>query len=271
MTIKYTTAILFAILASSVNAQSLPKAQMLFDHGLAGEAQRELIDVVFSPGNPNDKAKALNLLATIAIDKNNLKAALDAWNRLIRDFPKTPEAISAKTRIPLLASALGQIAEESVDDATARVYLRSGDFWAKERDRIFRIDASWIPKVEAATYWYDRVIAEFPNTSAARIAYEDKMRTLLGWKEPGQYGENQGAKASASYLAELEATFREYEKAYPTTAGAQGFRFLISQAYWQRKDWLKTREWLNEILEKDGSGKSFYKDLAERRLKKVEY
>jgi len=97
------------------------------------------------------------------------------------------------------------------------------------------------------------------------------MRTLLGWKDQGQYGESHGVKASASYLPQLESTFREYEQAYPNASAAQGFRYLIAQAYWGKKDWTKTREWLNEILSKDAGANSFYNDLAERRLKKVEY
>jgi hypothetical protein len=170
-----------------------------------------------------------------------------------------------------LASVLGQVAEESISDATARVYLRSADFWSKGRDHIFSIDSSWIPHVEAAVYWYDKIINEFPGSVAARIAYEDKMRTVLGWKEPGQYGSSYGLMATANYFPQLESTFRQYEKAFPGANAAQGFRFLIAQAYWNKKDWTKTREWLNEIVSKDAGANSFYKDLAERRLRKVEY
>lgn len=262
---------LLLALPSTSYAESFLKAEMLFEHGLVTEAQKELIDVVFSSGNAADKPKALNLLATISIDKNNLRAALDSWNRLIRDYPKSPEAKTARDKLPLLASMLGQVADETINDATARVYLRSANFWSKERDRIFTIDSSWIPSVEAAVYWYDKVIVESPGSVAARVAYEEKMRTLLGWKEAGQYGESHGVRASASYFPQLESTFREYEKTYPSASATQGFRFLIAQAYWQKKDWTKTREWLNEIVSKDGGVNSFYKDLAERRLKKVEH
>jgi hypothetical protein len=173
--------------------------------------------------------------------------------------------------LPLLASVLGQVADETVNEAGARVYLRSADFWAKDRDRIFKIDSSWIPNVEAAAFWYDKVIAEFPGSVAARMAYEDKMRTLIGWKELGQSGQSHGVRASSSYLPQLEETFRSYEKAYPSASSGQAFRYVIAQAYWSKKDWSKTREWLNEVLAKDAGANSFYKDLAERRLKKIEY
>jgi tetratricopeptide (TPR) repeat protein len=259
---------------NNASAQSYSKAEMLYENGLLSEAQKELIDVVFSasPTASADKPKALNLLASIAVEKNNLKAALDAWQRLIRDFSKSPEAVNARARIPVLSTALGQVVEETVNDAAARVYLRSADFWSKERDRIFRIDASWISNVDAAAYWYDKVVVEFPGSVAARVAYEEKMRSLIGWKTPGQYGESHGVLADPRYFAQLEETFREYEKAFPNASASQAFRYQIAQAYWGKKDWAKTRKWLNEILQKDaGSMNSFYKDLAERRLKKVEY
>lgn len=269
---KHVLGLLLVGTVAVAQAQSFAKAEVLLDNGLTAEAQRELIDLIFAPGNSPDKPKALNLLASIAVDKNNLKAALDAWNRLIRSYPASPEAAAAKTRLPLLASVLGQVSEETINDATARVFLRNADFWAKERDRIFRIDSSWIPNVDAAVFWYDKVIADQAGTTAAKTAYEEKMRTLLGWKDAGQYGEAHGVRSSPStYLPMLEGTFREYEKAFPQSGAVQAFRFQVAQAYWKQKNWPKTRELLNEIVEKDAGANSFYKDLAERRLKKVEY
>jgi tetratricopeptide (TPR) repeat protein len=269
---KFALGLLLIGTVAIAQAQSFAKAEVLLDNGLTAEAQKELIDLIFSPGNSPDKPKALNLLASIAIDKNNLKAALDAWNRLIRTYPASPEAAAAKTRLPLLASVLGQVSEERINDATARVFLRNADFWAKERSKIFSIDSSWIPNVEAAVFWYDKVIADQAGTNAAKVAYEEKMRTLLGWKEPGRDGDRHGVRANPSnYMPLLDGTFREYEKAFPQSGAAQAFRFQLAQAYWSQKNWAKTRELLNEIIAKDAGANSFYKDLAERRLNKVEY
>lgn len=180
------TAALICI-TSPACAQSFSKAEMYLENGLTAEAQRELIDLVHGPGNVADKPRALNLLASIAVDKNNLKAALDAWTRLIKLYPTSAEATAAKARLPILSSVLGQVSEETINDAAARILLRNGDFWAKERDRIFKIDSSWIPNVEAAVHWYDKVLVEFRGTPAAKTAFEEKIRTLLGWKDPGQY------------------------------------------------------------------------------------
>ena len=220
-------------------AQSFQKAEMLLDHGLTAEAQKELIELVYS-GNPaaaKDKPKAFGLLASIALDKNNISLAFKTWNRLIMDYPNSPEAATAKEHIPLLKSLLGKTVDETIENTTARVYLRNADFWAKDRDKIFTIDASWIPRVETAVFWYDKTISEFPNTSAARLAYEEKMRTLLGWKEPGQYGEKNGVKANSNYLETLESTFRAYETSFPDASAIQGFRFLIAQGFWGYKNW----------------------------------
>ena len=250
---------------------SVLKAKMLIDHGLSDDAQRELIEVLFSDAEAAEKASALDLLATIAVGQNNFKAALNSWTRLIDEYPTSAEAIKAKKQLPLLASTIGEAADEIVDDATALIYLRSANFWSKGRDRKFTWDTSWIPSVEAAIHWYDRVIAEMPGSSSARLAYEQKMRTILGWKDSGKYGESHGIEKDIKYLPELVATFRAYEAEFPNATRVQGFRFLIAQSYWGQKDWAETRKWLNEIIAKDGGANSFYKDLAERRLIKVEY
>jgi hypothetical protein len=72
-------------------------------------------------------------------------------------------------------------------------------------------------------------------------------------------------------MPQILETFASFEKDHPTASTLQGFRYQIAQAYWGNKDWAKTREWLNLIIKQSGEGDSFYKDLAERRLKKVEY
>src|SRR5258708_23092910 len=93
VTIRLVYLLSILCLVNNAAAQSYPKAEMLYENGLLSEAQKELIDIVFSasPAASAEKPKALNHLASIALEKNNLTAALDAWKRLIRDFPKSPE------------------------------------------------------------------------------------------------------------------------------------------------------------------------------------
>ena len=74
--------------ADVISAPSVPRAKMFFEHGLVHEAQRELIEIVFGVADPPEKARALDLLAAVAVHESNFKAALDAWNRLISEYPQ---------------------------------------------------------------------------------------------------------------------------------------------------------------------------------------
>lgn len=253
-------------------AASLEKAGMLNQHGLTQEAKSELIDLVFSKSPDSDKAQAYYLLGSIAFDENNISVALDSWRDLVMKYPNSTQAKTVKDRISELAEIVGESTKESVENAIALSYLRHGDFWSRGKASTFTIDSSWIPNVETALKWYDKVISEFPKTTASRIAYQDKLRTLLGWEDPGRYGDKHGIKSSfGKYMPQLLETFTSFEKDHPTASTLQAFRYQIAQAYWSNKDWTKTREWLNLIIEKSGESDSFYKDLAERRLQKVEY
>lgn len=78
-----------------------------------------------------------------------------------------------------------------MSNAVASSYVRNGDFWSDAEDK-FEIDASWLPRVELGLGWYDRVIEEHPSSDAAELAYISKLRTLLGWRELGQYGSTYG-------------------------------------------------------------------------------
>ncbi len=251
---------------------SLEKAIMLNQHGLIQQAKSELIDVIFSKANDSDKAQAYYFLGSIAFDENKVSVALDSWRELVNKYPNSTQAIAVKDRINELAEIVGESAKESIENAIALSYLRHGDFWSRGKDNKFTIDSSWIPQIETAIKWYDKVIAEFPNTTASRIAYQDKLRTLLGWEEPGRTGEKHGIQSSFNkYIPQLLETFSSFERDHPTASTLQAFRYQIAQAYWSNRDWPKTIEWLNLIIEKTGEGDSFYKDLAERRLNKVEY
>jgi len=265
--------IVITILAVPVAfAASVEKAGMLNQHGLIKEAKAELIDVVFSQSTDSDKAQAHYLLGSIAFDENMVSVALDSWRELVKKYPNSTQAQMVNDRISELAEIVGESAKETIENAIALSYLRHGDFWSKGKDTKFTIDSSWIPNTETAIKWYDKVIIEFPNTTASRVAYEDKLRTILGWSEPGKYGSTYGVRDSYGvYMPQLIETFTSFEKNHPTASTIQAFRYQIAQTYWNNKDWEKTREWLNLIIKSSGDKDSFYKDLAERRLNKVEY
>ena len=267
---------LMLLMFSTLNTYgaSYEKADMLNKYGLVRESKSELIDVLFSKAPNTEKAQALYLLGSISFMENKTSTALESWKELVKKYPETKEAKLVKDRIKELAEMAGDIEKESIENAVAQSYLRHGDFWSKGKSNIFTIDSSWIKNVEAAVKWYDKVIMEFPNSIASRIAYEEKMRTLLGWKEPGRDGESYGLKdrsSFSSYMPLLLETFKGFEKEYPNAATLQAFRYQIAQVYWSAKNWTKTREWLNMIIEKAGAADSLYKDADQRRLQKVEY
>lgn len=259
------------VVSASVGA-SIEKAIMLNQHGLSKEAKVELIDIVFSKSPDSSKAQAYYLLGSIAFEENKIAVALASWRDLSIKYPNSEQAKLVKDRINELAEIVGESAKESIENAVALSYLRHGDFWSRGKNEIFTIDSSWIPNVETSMKWYDKVIKEFPKSTASRVAYQAKLRALLGWEETGRYGSKHGIKESFDkYMPQLLETFISFEKEHPNASTLQAFRYQVAQAYWRNKNWEKTREWLDLVIKESGEVDSFYKDLAERRLKKVEH
>ena len=277
MPLKFRTLVLLSLyfvnLPSLVLAASLEKAILLNEHGLTTDAKRELIDVIFQKGSKTDDiAQAYYLLGNIAFGEDRIKVALNSWEYLVDKYPNSEEAGLVRERIAKLSEIVIGNTKETVDNAVARSYLRHADFWSEGKSNVFNIDASWIPNVETAMKWYDKVFTEFPNSKASRIAYEGKLRTLLGWKTGGRYENSYGVMGNHSkYMPLLLQTFEEFEIFHPNASTLQAFRYQIAQIYWKNKNWNSTREWLNKIIDKAGENDSFHRDLAERRLKKVEY
>jgi len=251
---------------------SVDKASLLRRHGLLMQAKAELIDVIFSAAPDPMKARAYYELGSIAFEEKDVSAALETWSQLADKFPASEQAGLVKDRIKELSEIVGEVSRKSVDNAVAQTYLRNADFWSEGKDEIFHIDSSWIPNEQAAVKWYDKVIAEYPKSVASRVAYEGKLRALLGWRETGQYAESHGVRGNFSlFMPQVLSTFDAFQTEHPDAPSLQAFRYQIAQAYWSHKDWTKTREWLNTMIQKSGDKDGFYKDLAERRLAKVEF
>ncbi len=264
--------ILLLLSVALLEAQSFDRATLFKEHGLTDDAKRELILLVTSKEADATKAKCYYLLGVIAFEESKAAQALDTWRQLVLKYPNSEEAKIVKDRIKELAQIVGESKRENVDNAIAQSYLRHADFWSRGKDRAFTIDSSWIDQVEASLKWYDRVIAEFPKSVAARVAYEEKFRTILGWEQPGRYGEKTGMKgAPEKYLPILIETFTAFEGDFPESGSLQSFRFQIAQEFWRKEDWPNTRKWLALVIDKSGGTDSFYRDLAERRLRKVEF
>ncbi len=68
-----------------------------------------------------------------------------------------------------------------------------------------------------------------------------------------------------------EAAFATFGTEAPDAGALQALRFQIAQEYWRGQKWEAARKWLNTIVEEAGDHRSFYKDLAQQRLAKLEY
>jgi tetratricopeptide (TPR) repeat protein len=210
-------------------------------------------------------------MGQITFDAGRYSTAMRDWQKLIAEFPTSSRVAEINDRLSQLSEVFTQSVDENIASNVAKTYLKNGDFWSDD-DRKFIIDASWLPKVELAVDWYDRVIEEFPNTYAAELAYQRKLFSILGWKESGQYGNSYGIREDyKKYLPILLQTFESFESSFPESSFLQGFRYQIAQTYWGKKDWVNTRLWLNKIVEKSNGQTSFYTETAKARLNKVEY
>jgi tetratricopeptide (TPR) repeat protein len=257
--------------SGTARGQSIDIAKDYYVHNVKGKAIESFIEIFHSSKAPEVRAEALYYMGQIAFDEDNYSAAFDDWTKLITDYPASRQAVEIKGRLVQMREVMGKVSSASISSTVAGAYLRNGDFWSKS-DRIFMIDASWLPSVELANAWYDKIIAEFPGSEGAEIAYQRKLFTILGWKELGEYGSAYGVRENyTKYMPLLLETFASFEAAFPNSPYLQGFRYQIAQAYWNHKDWSNAREWLNKVVQAGGGQPSFYTETAKARLNKVEY
>lgn len=97
---------LLVMLLSSVAVADLEKARLLYDAQLYDDAKRELVATATSDADPEEKAAALHLLGTIAVDEKRYDAAVRTWSDLVAKYPDTEDAEQAKDKISLV-QALG--------------------------------------------------------------------------------------------------------------------------------------------------------------------
>ncbi|HLM80331.1 MAG TPA: hypothetical protein VK302_06830 [Terriglobales bacterium] len=253
------------------SAQSVDLAKDYYQHGLNEKAKETLIVVLHGASTaPASKATALYFLGQISFDEGRINVALADWKSLVHEYPQTSEAKEISGRLKQLNEIVGKFSDANITSAVARSYLSNGDFWSKS-DRKFMIDASWLPHVEMAIDWYDRVIKEFPGSDAAELAYERKLFAVIGGKELGE-DSTYGLRANYSkYMPQLLETFSNFETAFPNNSSLQGFRYQVAQAYWGHRDWANTRLWLQKVIENSNGQATFYTETAKARLQKVEY
>lgn len=263
---------LLVLIPILVSAQNVELAKEYYRHNLVENAKEEFINIFNNDkSSNNDKAISIYWLGQISFDENNYTVAFEDWNQLVNKYPKSEQAIEIQERLVQLKDIIEQVSTSSIPSVVARSFIKNGDFWSKASQR-FTIDGSWMPNVELANEWYDRVIQEFPGSNAAEMAYQRKFFTILGWKESGRYGSSYGVENNFSkYMPMLLQTFSDFSTSFPESSYLQGFRYQIAQAYWGEKKWNETREWLKKIINAGGEEETFYTQTAKARLNKVEY
>lgn len=255
---------------AETRVDALEIANDFLRHNFVNRAKEKFLDIYHdTTSEDEEKAEALYLLGQISFSNGEYSAALKDWEILIQKFPTSSQTEKISTRLTQLRQVITSDVNSSIVSVVAQSYLKNGDFWSNAIAK-FNIDSSWMNNVEIAVEWYDKVLAEFPNSNAAELAYRKKLFTLLGWEE--EYGAKFGLKKDFNkYINQIVETFEEYEANFPQSSHLQGFRYQIAQAYWLKRDWTNARKWLNLIIEKAGDQSTFYAKTAKERLKKLKY
>jgi len=252
-------------------APQLQKAIWLYECRLLRESQLALVDFLVQSGiHPLEKSAAMYLLGRINFEENKFQSAVKIWQMLVEEFPQSYEGKLVDDRLSELLQILPGASNEYIDDIRASMYLKNGDYWIVGKGAGFCVDTAYINNIEAAVHWYDKTITEFPESAAARLAHEQKLKTLIGWKDSENFGMAYGAMGEfETYMPKVLDAFRAFEKAFPLVPSLQPIRYQIAQLYWSQKDFVNTDVWLKQVIENGSEEDSFYVDLATRRLHKL--
>ena len=86
------------VTAALVQAATVDEARQLYKQGEELAAREVLIEILALETDGAVRAQALDLVGMIAVDKGDLELAAAVWDRLISDFPDSPEAAEARTK-----------------------------------------------------------------------------------------------------------------------------------------------------------------------------
>lgn len=89
---------LFWAAAALVQATSVEEARQLYQKGDELAAREVLIEILALETDGAVRAQALDLVGMIAVDKGDLELAAAVWDKLISDFPDSPEAVEARNK-----------------------------------------------------------------------------------------------------------------------------------------------------------------------------
>lgn len=273
---------------------SIDRANMLKKHGLLEDAKRQFIDILYGDSNEDAKATALYSLGVMAFNEKDLSLAIDTWKLLVDHFPTSEEGRRVAAGMDYLIDDALELANDALELAIkneiARSYLRNGDFWSNDiKDRYWIIDSSWLDKAGLAIEWYDKVIEEFPMTSAAKLAYLEKFKIVIASEDRMAgvpYSERfKIVMASENQMDKLISIYENFSKDFPDDEYIPVLQFQIAQKYWALAmdyydqlsstiPWIEynhffanTKKWLETVVH---NSTGFYKQIAEERLKEID-
>ncbi len=281
------------LLAGVIEGASIEKAKMLNTHGLKDAAKQELIDVIFGTSGAKVKADAYYYLGNIALTERKVTAAISTWREWVEKYPNSKRVAEVQQQIELLSTGLSDTLDTVLENMEAQLYFLHAEFWLEDYYKTpFPISDSGLPKKEMGLKWWDKVIAEFPGTAEAEKAYKHKLLFLIDeaisllsskfrkeieakYREEARKEARKDGAALITVMSELRYLFDSFEAAFPKSTLLQMFRFQIAQLYLEveryknkkEKDFEAADQWLNKIIEAAGDGDSFYKQLAQYRLK----
>lgn len=167
-------------------------------------------------------------------DEVQEEAGLKWLDKIIVEFPGTAEAEQAyKHKLSVLLKKAQNKAKPIVSDIQSQERMRR---W-EEAIRVLGKEKEKMPSSHDA---------QMNNSVLEAIRESDELQNVM---------------------SKLIALFDEFEAAFPKSTSLQRFRFGIAQFYTDTKDFEAANQWFNKIIKKEGDGDSFFKQLAQYRLK----
>lgn len=106
--------------AALVQAASVEEARRLYQKGEELAARDTLIEILALETDGDVRAQALDLVGMIAADRGDLELAAAVWEKLIDEYPDSPAAAEAETKLSLatdLSEARAAVSEVDKDGA----------------------------------------------------------------------------------------------------------------------------------------------------------
>ena len=262
---------------------SVDKAEFCYDHGLTEDAKRAAIDVLFScePTAAETNAAKM-LLARIARDEGRVDDAIELWRSVAGQHPKIGVTKTATRLLKQFGSAIHAPARVRVRGAVAEGYMSAAEFWLPHLQR-FVIDSTWLGKEEAAVFWLDQIVAEFPDSAAAEHALASRVRAYVGVN--GDLRSGQGGSGALGILSKINAAktdqlrpefdrfmrkagiaLGDLEKSFPDCPKLQRLRFMLARAYRAADDSDNAEAWIKSMVNASGGVVTFWSHLARLRL-----